>query len=493
MSETEQTTRARYLRWSAILLVAFVAMWLLRALHKPLWRDDVVSVFAAHGSLARAFQIGRGDSSGLLFNPILHLWMKLVGRSALGLRILPLIFSLATVVALQRRARAWLTAAETRPASSAHGLLILAALSLNPVLIFYSTELRNYALFFFFVTLLLLATERLLREERGAWIGVLIASSLTVLVNPLGLIWVLANSIVLAAVAIARGKWRWLAAALGFALVAALALRPWLRQLLEHALALRTGSWIVMQPIELLSELRDVFAPYDQIVVSDLPTNLFAAVCTALALCGAVQVLRDRHQQGPAYFLGLASLAAIPFLVITYVESIFLAPIFFRRYLACSFASFAALTLLGYSLRVFRKRSVLAVAATLHASVLVLMLASIVWPGSELDYAQLAKSDVPVFTAEDPDILPCLYYARDCKFIGAPRNIRRSIGAFWFEEEIPSVSAWSEVRSPELEAVIRNENRDATNRALEALGYEHVGAEVTGILTSLSRWRRAGK
>ena len=89
-----------------------------------------------------------------------------------------------------------------------HGILILAALSLNPVLIFYSTQLRNYALLFFFATLLLLATERLLREERGAWIGVLLASVLTVLANPLGMIWVFANPMVLAAVAIFGGKWR---------------------------------------------------------------------------------------------------------------------------------------------------------------------------------------------------------------------------------------------------------------------------------------------
>jgi hypothetical protein len=64
-----------------------------------------------------------------------------------------------------------------------HGILILAVLSLNPVLIFYSTELPNCALLFFFVALLLLATERLLREERGARIGVLLASVLAVLAS----------------------------------------------------------------------------------------------------------------------------------------------------------------------------------------------------------------------------------------------------------------------------------------------------------------------
>ena len=80
-----------------------------------------------------------------------------------------------------------------QPQSSAHFLFDSAAQLRAPL---------------FFVTLLLLATERPLREERGAWIGVLLASVLTVLANPLGMIWVFANPMVLAAVAIFRGKWR---------------------------------------------------------------------------------------------------------------------------------------------------------------------------------------------------------------------------------------------------------------------------------------------
>jgi hypothetical protein len=45
-----------------------------------------------------------------------------------------------------------------------------------------------------------------------------------------------------------------------------------------------------------------------------------------------------------------------------------------------------------------------------------------------------------------------------------------------------------EVRTPEFKAVLRPENRVATNRTLVSLGYEQVGAEVTGISASLSRW-----
>jgi len=94
----------RYTLYCALCLACFALLSIIASLHKPLWRDEVFSLFAASGSLARAFEISRGDSWGAVFYPLLHFWIKVAGTNELLLRLFPLSFALLTIAALQWRA-----------------------------------------------------------------------------------------------------------------------------------------------------------------------------------------------------------------------------------------------------------------------------------------------------------------------------------------------------------------------------------------------------
>ena len=124
----------------ALLIGAALRMHHLGA--KSIWWDEAHSWWYAHMPLVEGVSQGmaawHGAAGDPLFTVVLHLWISLVGDSAFAMRFLSTLVDLITVAYLGRvagRAFVWRT-----------GIVALVIGAIAPIWIFYSQEVRQYAL-----------------------------------------------------------------------------------------------------------------------------------------------------------------------------------------------------------------------------------------------------------------------------------------------------------------------------------------------------------
>jgi mannosyltransferase len=144
---TSPSTTARATRWSIVANDRFglaVALVVGAALRLPgvdvwYWGDEIQTVAIAKRSLADIPGALERDGAPPLFYFLLHGWMRLFGSSEVSSHSLTLLLSLVTVVA------AWWFA--RRHGGPWAAVLAAAAVAVNPYLVGYATETRNYTLF----------------------------------------------------------------------------------------------------------------------------------------------------------------------------------------------------------------------------------------------------------------------------------------------------------------------------------------------------------
>ena len=123
------------------LLAAALALRALRLTWQPLWWDEGYSVYFATESLAAMVRLTAQDIHPPLYYALLHAWILLWGSAApLALRTFSLLVGALTVPAL-----AWV-AGILFPGRSRLRLLALLLLTLSPMHLFYSQEVRMYGL-----------------------------------------------------------------------------------------------------------------------------------------------------------------------------------------------------------------------------------------------------------------------------------------------------------------------------------------------------------
>ncbi|MBK8539804.1 MAG: glycosyltransferase family 39 protein [Ardenticatenia bacterium] len=165
LSSTEPAARRR-LEWPAdrlamvgILALAFgLRLW--RLGDKNLWWDEALALWAVRQPLAALTAWTAGDVHPPLFFWALWLWRRGVGETEFALRMLPALWGVITVAlayALGRRAGG-------RRAGGLAALL----LAVSPFAVWWSGELRMYALAGLWVTLVAYATQRWLEDAAAA-------------------------------------------------------------------------------------------------------------------------------------------------------------------------------------------------------------------------------------------------------------------------------------------------------------------------------------
>ncbi len=186
---------------------------------QSLWVDEAFSV-----KYAQVFgPLGADDLLDNLHGPLhallLHLWSRTLGTSEAALRSLSALFGIATIPALH-----W----AVRPSLGRDRALVAAALlALSPFHLWYSQEIRNYALLMFFVVL---STGAYLRASTPRQFGWLTCWNL------LGFLSNLAHAFALATHGLwellTRRRLRWLL--LASWIVTALCLTPWIVRFWVH-------------------------------------------------------------------------------------------------------------------------------------------------------------------------------------------------------------------------------------------------------------------
>jgi mannosyltransferase len=132
--------RATATEWLGLLAVLVVGVVLrVPGVRAWYWGDEIQTVVIARRSLSDIPAALERDGAPPFFYVLLHGWMQVFGSSETSTHALTLLISMVTVVA------AWWWA--RRYGGLCAGLLAAAAIAVNPYLVRYATETRNYALF----------------------------------------------------------------------------------------------------------------------------------------------------------------------------------------------------------------------------------------------------------------------------------------------------------------------------------------------------------
>ena len=246
-------------RLVGLVLALFIAVRVASLTRYDFWFDELFSIAVGLGSWNGLIAQAAGDQTNPpLFYLLVKAWRALVPFSAAMLRLLPCLFGIAAAWAVIAVAREGRFTDRQKLA-----MLILAAVS--PQLVFYSVELRAYALLFLLGTISLALTLRLLREPPGQarlWAGLTAVNILLVYTHYFGWFTVLAEgvaflflrrdrfmpvAIAITVTGLAFLPWAWKVAALArargdFAPTIAWVPRPRLVDLLEAPGSLLVGT-----------------------------------------------------------------------------------------------------------------------------------------------------------------------------------------------------------------------------------------------------------
>lgn len=120
-----------------ILAIGLVAR-LREAQRTPLWFDEIFTLWMTRASFGAMLERLASDIHPPLMSVLLWAWRGAGGEGVLWLKALPIAIGLATLVALHAAARDWF--------GERAGLLAALLLALQPTHVYFSQELRSYAL-----------------------------------------------------------------------------------------------------------------------------------------------------------------------------------------------------------------------------------------------------------------------------------------------------------------------------------------------------------
>jgi uncharacterized membrane protein len=309
-------------------MVLVTTLSLLDIGRKSLWIDEASSVFLVRGWSQMWQRLTTYDGNMWLYYTLLHFWVKL-GDSEGWTRGLSALFAIASVPAIYLLGRRLL-----RPRAATIATILLAV---NPFFIRYAQEARSYTLA---VLLAILSSyffiQAVDRPSRRHWIIHGVCAGLGIYAHFfMGLVY-------LAQLAslpfLGRKRISWTGAAVSVAATVALVLPLFfLAPFVEHALA-----WI--QPPTLYSIL-DLF----RVVTGSWPLLcLYFAFCTVAFLGVARRPAREPADRQTWQHLFIAIWAVLPILLI-YVFSVVVTPLFVKRYLIVCLPAMALLAAAGIS------------------------------------------------------------------------------------------------------------------------------------------------
>lgn len=119
-----------------VLIGAFLRLY--RIDHAPIWIDEAYTILTAALPFDEIIAAQRVDSSPPLFYFLLHVWLDLFGNSETSLRLLSAVAGTALIATVYLVGR--------RHVSPQAGLAAALVLALSPIQIYYSRQVRMYAL-----------------------------------------------------------------------------------------------------------------------------------------------------------------------------------------------------------------------------------------------------------------------------------------------------------------------------------------------------------
>ena len=285
-----------------------------------LWFDEAYSALVALSSPTDIVSEAARDSSPPLYYLLLHGWAMLFGSASRALRSLSVVFGVATVLITGMLGRQlWGAAAGTL------GMMLLAV---SPLHIYYSREVRAYALLALLAVLSVIALERLI--QRGTRTSVLFYSGVVVAAcytHNYGLLLPVALLI-----SLVQGRLPWTRGLVCLAIIAA-AYAPWLPVLVRQMGSGATGWiapwWHATPPALALARSFAVFCfggarpPYLTLGSGGLPPIAVFASYLTFALVLGRSLMRPSPEAGRRMAVMCVLLLAVP-VAVSFVAPVYL-------------------------------------------------------------------------------------------------------------------------------------------------------------------------
>lgn len=145
---------------------------------RPLWFDEAISTVYAQQDVATLLQLNAGDNHPPGYYLGLKFWLTIFGSGETALRLFSVLPGVAAIWLV------WLIGRRLFAPNAKIGLFATAFMALSPFQIYFSQEVRNYAIMEFAVLLAVWFWLRALEKNRwAAWLGLTLAGTLGLVCN----------------------------------------------------------------------------------------------------------------------------------------------------------------------------------------------------------------------------------------------------------------------------------------------------------------------
>ena len=490
-----------------VLVSVFIGLSLYISFNKSLWRDEAFSYLLANESYREIVTISAQDFNPPVFYILLKSWIHMLGTDVMVMRLLPLLFSIATVWILIRL-KDWIFQSSgvltNFNDSSNSGLLFslifsgvyyLLIISSN-VFLYFSAELRPYSLLILLVLLSSLLLIRLLNHfswKICVWFGVV--QVILVYTHTMGTLWVFSQALATGFYLVLSGKWTLVKPLLiTYGSVFALTF-PWLLVMIEQNGRAMADFWITFDKETALSEYIGIFVGMERIVeldAYDVYIQLFDY--SKFLLFAGLLYVYERVKS-----LKVVGFAAVVMSLVVYYYSYLVNPILYSRYLSLMavigvvglFLGFVfVIKIVDVVVRSMVGRHtiwssvvsliVLAGSSGLYFSTIIQTLPDLLDELNRTNYKFLhSYSNLAIYTNEELDVMSCVYYAQNCTYVGDLSTTLGYVGVHQFDS-VAYIENWDVIDDEWIGVVYKNYREDEVVPELEARAYQIVERQFLG-------------
>ncbi len=470
-----------YTIFGLFFIVCFIFISVYYSFEKPIWRDEAFSYLLSQQPLVSIIKSTALDYNPPLFYIVLHYFQKLIGPSAVCQRMLPLLFSILTIVVVYLSSS--ILYSKNKP--KLLQILTLTFLVTNGSLLYYSYELRPYSMMMLLGYLVFFLSIQFKRNSTKKYAISLVLCSVALLyTQTLGVVWLGLVAFGVSFVLVIEKKWLILGKYITVMVISLTGYIPWIYVVLSQVQNFSSSFWLEFIPEEKLQNLSALFA-YNEGPLH-LPIELYERIYLALYRLAIVVFVISFLKNNISRLLAI--LIATFLSVLWYVS--YRTPLFYGRYfvflspLVSSLCAYAVYSLVTY----MHKNSVYkAGALTVLGWILgVYGFATLnLWKDYKLgvarvDYHKIKNERVDtVYVTSDLDIMPCMVYQSSCYYVGSKDSIKSYTGVLQLQKQ-PILELWEQVQGNRIGLVHRQDRSEEAISSLHSSGYQVVSNEWIG-------------
>lgn len=497
-----------------VLLLIFVLISFIVSTKKSVWRDEAFSIITSTQNTAEIIKISSQDFGPPIYYIFLEYWGKIFGSNHISLRSSSLIFAAITIAILCEAVFMFYKEIDGLPADQKKGLalpnkfILYLFLSVNPILMYFSAELRSYAMMAMLILITVISTVKILNHKNLSWAIALCSANLLLLYSHnLSIIWILSLSSTTLIVTSIEKNWPGLKRILANFAVTALLYLPWISVSIKQTARIQDSFWITFNPLQSIKEFDGLFlinegirhfprieASYILLIKLALAAGMIGWLFSKTATQKYIRFNRKLPQLATLSrefnsLILLSGTALALSLFGFYMFSILATPIMYVRYFSM-FSGIVALMLTASLILLYNlfKPLTYGIIST-HIVLSALIYTSFMKGNSKVDYERLEIIKTPIYTQEWLDIAVCNYYNKSCYYVGDITITPKYTGSPQLSH-LPSIDEWSQIHDEEFYVLRRIENDQDMPARISIPEYTLTTSEKIGENVQIDRYKQ---